>query len=152
MEPGVEVLVGPDGAVTRRRERVPVRADEPGGQKRRGSTYRAREHRGPEDRVVLDDIPADDVDYLAAVVGPLVVPLGAVALLTVDLPDRFPVVLVVTDALGVLFRRGDVLDWRVDPAYSTARRRRQRLRDGRRPVHVPRDTESCSSPSIHSRG
>jgi len=38
-----------------------------------------------------------------------------VALLAVDLPDLFPVVLLGADALGVLLRRGDVLDGRVDP-------------------------------------
>ena len=57
---------------------------------------------------MLDDVVADDVEYLAAF-GHLRVRIGVV------LPDGLPIVLVGPDPFGVLLRRGDVLDRSVDP-------------------------------------
>ncbi|ESS07630.1 MAG: hypothetical protein A07HB70_00171, partial [uncultured archaeon A07HB70] len=132
----VEILLGPDGAVPRGGEARTVEGDEAARQHRsRLGVARAAEHRGPEDGVVLDDVPADDVDDLAAG-DPLV---GRVRHRAAGRPDLAPVVLVGADPAAVLFRRGDVLDRGVDP---DVQHEVVALVAGvvDTPVHVPGDT------------
>jgi len=83
--------------------------------------------------VVLDDVVTDDMDDLAAF-GDVRVRFRAIS------PDRLPVVLLGTDAFGVLFRRGDVLDRSVDPhVQDEILLALARVVDP--PVHIAGDTE-----------
>ncbi len=99
VEPGVEILLGPDCPTARGRQRLPFDPDVAGREHRPRFVEPGRaQHRGPEDCVVLNNIFADDVCDLATLMGPVIVP-GPSPALAVGQPDLFPVVAVGADLL-----------------------------------------------------
>ena len=141
VEPFVEILLGPDRAVPAGREPLAVDGDEARRTDRtRLGVARGVQHRWPEDGVVLDDVPADDVDDFATIAAVTTVGLvrrGPTRSARGTTPHFLPVVLVGADTLRVLLGGGDVLNGGVDPDVE-----HELLFAGvvDTPVHVPRDT------------